>query len=138
MQLDLADAARPEAIDEDAIADVAIAEACNGLRMVFALFLVSYAFAFGNPLRNYVRFIILCAAPFTALFCNVPRMIPTVWLYGFKGSTVMGVEGDKIAQGFHDLAGWIMLVVAFLLLMSIIRVLRWALIPVTPYMLAND
>ena len=30
--------------------NVAIAEACNGMRMVFALVIVSYAFAFGTPL----------------------------------------------------------------------------------------
>jgi len=35
--------------------EVAVAEACNGMRMVFALLLVAYAFAFANPLRPSVR-----------------------------------------------------------------------------------
>ena len=117
---------------------VAIAEACNGMRMVFALGLVSYAFAFGTPLRNYVRVIVIAAAPLTALLCNVLRMIPTVWFYGMSEGEVLGVDGKSFAEQFHNVAGWFMLVIAFLLLMSIIRILRWALIPVTPYTLAYD
>jgi exosortase len=109
---------------------VAIAEACNGMRMVFTLALVSYAFAFGEPLRNYVRLLILAASPLSAIVCNVIRMIPTLWLYGF-GS-------QEWADWFHDVAGWIMLGVAFLILMSIDRLLRWAMIPVAHYTLASE
>jgi exosortase len=109
---------------------VNIAEACNGMRMVFTLVLVSYAFAFGEPLRGYVRFLILVASPLSAIACNVIRMIPTIWLFGHSSL--------KVADAFHNIAGWVMLGIAFLLLMGIIRLLRWALIPVTPYMLAMD
>jgi exosortase len=109
---------------------VNVAEACNGMRMVFTLVLVSYAFAFGEPLRGYVRFLILAASPLSAIACNVIRMIPTIWLYGHST--------QKIADAFHAIAGWVMLGIAFLLLMAIIRLLKWALIPVSPYMLAMD
>lgn len=118
---------------------VAIAEACNGMRMVFALVLVSYAFAFGTPLRGYVRFLILALSPLSALLCNFIRMIPTVWLYGKPGvAPWLGMSEMELANKFHDVAGWAMLVVAFLLLMGIIRLLRWALVPVTYYTLAYD
>jgi exosortase len=110
--------------------DVFIAEACNGMRMVFALVLVSYAFAFGEPLRNYVRFLILAACPLSAILCNVIRVVPTLWLYGYSSK--------QVADTFHTASGWVMLVIAFLLLMLIVRVLRWALIPVVPYTLAAD
>ena len=43
--------------------DVNIIEACNGLRMVFPLILVSYAFSFGLPLRNSRPFLVLLASP---------------------------------------------------------------------------
>jgi exosortase len=109
---------------------VGIAEACNGLRMVFALVLVSYAFAFGTPLRWYVRAAVIGLSPVSAILCNVLRLLPTVWLYGYAP--------QSWADRFHDIAGWAMLVVAFLLLMGVVRVLRWALIPVTPYTLAYD
>src|SRR5205823_539261 len=42
---------------------VAIAEACNGMRMVFTLFLACYTFAFVTPLRTYVRVLIVLASP---------------------------------------------------------------------------
>mgnify|MGYP000117906930 CR=1 FL=1 len=129
---------------------VTIAEACNGMRMVFALVLVSFAFSFGEPLRNYVRFLILAACPLSAILCNVIRMLPTLWLYGYGDKVVafFGVQpgegrtlndlGRSLADKFHDLSGWVMLLIAFLLLMGIIRLMRWALIPVNRYTLAVD
>lgn len=107
---------------------VAVAEACNGLRMVFALVLVSYAFAFSMPLRNSVRLLVLLASPLAALVCNVLRLVPTVQLYGSAP--------ERWADRFHDLSGWLMLPVAFLMLLGIIRLLKWALIPVARYNLA--
>lgn len=106
---------------------VNIAEACNGLRMVFALILVSYAFGFGLPLRNSVRLMILLASPFAAILCNVIRILPTVWLYGHSN------EAGKL---FHDYSGWLMLPISFLILLGIIRALRWAMVPVMRYTLA--
>lgn len=108
---------------------VTIAEACNGMRMVFTLILVSYIFAFTTPLRGYVRAIILVASPVTAIVCNVVRLVPTVW--------VMGHVGTEVGETFHDAAGWVMLVVAFGLLMSIEKVLKWAMVPVREYTLAS-
>ena len=107
---------------------VNIAEACNGMRMVFTLVLVSYIFAFITPLRGYVRAIILAASPLTAIVCNVIRLIPTVWVFGHAST--------EFAERFHDVSGWVMLVVAFLLLMSIVRIMRWAMVPVAEYTLA--
>lgn len=109
---------------------IGIAEACNGLRMVFALVLVSYAFAFGTPLKWYVRLIVVVLSPVSAILCNVIRLIPTVWLYGY--------QGDKVGDFFHEYSGWFMLIIAFLILMGIIRLMRWALVPVTNYTLAYD
>lgn len=108
--------------------DVAVAEACNGMRMVFALVLVSYAFAFSLTLRHSVRIAVLVASPLAAILCNVLRLVPTIWLYGYSS--------QEIANQFHDIGGWLMLPVAFCLLLGIIRLLRWALIPVGRFNLA--
>ncbi len=108
--------------------DVAVAEACNGMRMVFALALVAYAFAFSMPLNNWVRLLILVASPIVAIVCNVIRLSPTVWLYGYAERST--------ADMFHDLSGWLMLPIAFFLLLGIIRSLSWALIPVNRFNLA--
>jgi exosortase len=109
-------------------AEVAIAEACNGMRMVFTLFLACYVFAFVTPLRGYVRAIILLASPLTAIVCNVIRLIPTIWVFGNAS--------PNRAEMFHDISGWVMLIVAFLGLTGIVRLLRWAMVPVAPFTLA--
>jgi exosortase len=110
--------------------EVDIVEACNGLRMVVALTLVSYAFAWGTPLRWYVRLIVLALSPVSAIICNVVRLVPTVYLYGY--------HPGEFAGRFHDLSGWVMLFVSFFMLMGVIRLLRWALVPVNHYVLAYD
>ena len=108
---------------------VQIIEKCNGLRMVFGLILVSYAFAFSLPLRNRVRLLILLASPFAAILCNLVRILPTV--YVFANTPV------RFADAFHFYSGWLMLGVALLMLLGIVRVLRWAMIPVMRYTLAG-
>jgi exosortase len=107
---------------------VAVHEACNGMRMVFALVLVSYAFAFTVPLRNSVRLVILVLSPVAAILCNVFRLTPTVIFYGYAD--------ESMADMFHSLAGWAMLPIAFLLLLGITRALRWALVPTFRFTLA--
>jgi exosortase len=108
---------------------VEIAEACNGLRMVWPLILMSYAFSFGLPLRNSVRLVLLLASPLSAIFCNVVRILPTIWVYSH--------HTDDVGRKFHDYSGWLMLPIAFLLLLGIIKMLDWALIPVRRYTLAS-
>lgn len=108
---------------------VNIVEACNGLRMAFALILVCFAFAFGLPLRNRVRLLVLAASPIAAIVCNVLRIVPTLWVYSSQDRPI----GDR----FHDVSGWLMLPASFLLLLGIIKALRWAMIPVTRYTLAG-
>jgi exosortase len=110
--------------------DVAIVEACNGMRMTFALLLVSYAFAFSTPLRSYVRVLLVVLSPVSAVACNVVRLVPTVWVYGNWSVDT--------AELFHDISGWVMLLASFLLLMLLIRLLRWAAVPITPCTLARE
>lgn len=112
---------------------VAIAEACNGMRMVFALLLVAYAFAFTVPLRNSVRLMVLLLSPVAAIVCNVFRLAPTVIMYGNAERLPVGWP-----DAFHDFAGWLMLPVAFLMLLGITRALRWAMIPTYRFTLATQ
>ncbi len=108
--------------------DVTVAEACNGMRMVFTLLLVCYAFTFTEPLRTSVRAAILLASPVVAVIANVSRLVPTVWAFG-QFST-------PVAERMHDFGGWAMLVVAFLFLSGIVRILRWAMVPVSRFNIA--
>lgn len=108
--------------------DVTIAEACNGLRMVFALVMVSFTFAYGAPLRNGFRVLVVLLSPITAIVFNVVRLVPIVWAYG--------EFSRDFANTLHDVSGWLMLPIAFLSLLGLMRLLRWAQIPVTTYVLA--
>jgi exosortase len=104
--------------------DVAIAEACNGMRMVFTLFLACYLFAFVTPLRWQVRMLIIVLSPIVAVIANVTRLVPTVWMYGRAT--------PEMAEKFHDATGWAMLIVAFVGLMGVVGLLRWIGLPVDP------
>lgn len=107
---------------------VAVGEACNGMRMVFALALIVYAFAFSLPLRPGVRVVLLVLSPLAALVSNVIRLIPTTLFFGY--GTV------EQAQYFHDVAGWIMLPVALLMLVGVLKMIRWVELPVMSFRLA--
>jgi len=108
---------------------VLVAEACNGLRMVFALIMVGFAFCFAMPLKNYVRAIILLLSPLAAIICNAVRVTSTIWMYGYM---------PEHAQQFHVYAGWAMLPLAFAMLYGLIKTLQWAMIPVNAYTLASQ
>ncbi len=109
--------------------DVAVAEACNGLRLAFALMMVTFAFAYGAPLRDGVRALVVLASPVVAVAFNVLRLVPTVWVCGGRSA--------DLAPVVHDVAGWVMLPCAFLALLGLLRLCRWAQFPVTPYVLAH-
>lgn len=110
---------------------VAIGEACNGMRMVFALSLVVYAFAFSTPLRQGTRLLLVLLSPGLAIVCNVIRLVPTAIIFGHGGNM-------DVAQSFHDMAGWIMLPIALLMLMAILRTIRWLDFPVAQMRLAGQ
>lgn len=93
--------------------DVAVAEACNGMRMILTLFLVCYVVAFSLRLHPLVRFLILAASPLIAIVANVVRLVPTIWLFGYASADT--------ARTFHDVSGWVMTVVSFGVLMGLFR-----------------
>jgi exosortase len=102
--------------------DVCIAEACNGMRMVFTLFMACYVFAYIRPLRGWVRLLVLLASPVVAIACNVIRLVPTVWMFGHVAKPT--------ADSFHEAAGWFMLVLAFAVLTGISNLMHWMGLPV--------
>ena len=71
-----------------------------------------------------MRVLIIVLSPASAVACNVIRLVPTLYIYGHYSAGT--------AELFHDIAGWVMLVIALLLLMGLVRLLRWLCLPVTP------
>ncbi len=101
---------------------VEVAEACNGMRMVFGLLLVCYTFAFVTPLRWPIRVLILLGTPIFALVSNVFRLVPTILMYAY--------ESKESADQFHDAAGWAMLPLGLLALFGLLKFMEWLGIPV--------
>lgn len=96
---------------------VGIAEACNGIRMVFALTLVCILYAYGSEMSTRTRILVVLASPIIAIGANVARLIPTVWLYGYSDAAT--------ADLFHSVSGWAMIPVALCLLAAGGAVGRW-------------
>lgn len=105
--------------------DVAVAEACNGMRMASALALVCYTYVFSVPLRQGVRILLVAISPLIAVLCNVLRLIPSVLFYGYSSVDT--------AEIFHDVSGWAILVVALGMLWAVANLLRWLEVPIEPF-----
>ncbi|MFN3166280.1 MAG: exosortase/archaeosortase family protein [Phycisphaeraceae bacterium] len=101
---------------------ITIEEACNGMRMVFALLLVCYTFVMAYRLTVFARLLLIAASPLLAIACNIVRVVPTVVIYGEYDEAT----GDM----FHDISGWAMIVIAALMLLGLIRLLTWAEVPI--------
>jgi len=109
---------------------VPIAQLNQGMIMMFTVLLVAIALAFGLPLRAGVRALIVAATPLAVIALNVVRMIPVVWLYGQHDA--------GLADTAHAVSGWLVVAVVFVLLLGLIRILHWATVPVTDFVLAYD
>ncbi|MEY3026219.1 MAG: hypothetical protein RLZZ238_1116 [Planctomycetota bacterium] len=99
-----------------------VGEACDGMRMVFALALTVFAFAFSVPLRPHARLALFIASPLIAIVCNIVRLVPTALAYAYASA--------EDAGRFHDIAGWLMLPLALMLLLGLVRFMRWLDLPV--------
>lgn len=99
-----------------------IAEACNGMRMVSMLVLVAFAFVFVHAIRPWARVVLLLAAAPVAVACNVVRLVITVLAYGYSTA--------ETAEAIHDVLGWVMVVLSYLILTGLLWLMRWLLLPV--------
>jgi exosortase len=100
-----------------------VIEACSGLSMltIFVALCMAVALAIRRPLLDKVV-IFLSAVPI-ALVANITRITVTGILYK--------VAGQELAHlVFHDLAGWLMMVFALVLLWLEMRVFSLILVPV--------
>ena len=107
---------------------VAVGEACNGMRLLLPLGIVMYAFVFSLPLRVGTRIMLLALCLPVALTCNVIRLVPTALFYGY-------LPGQ--AEVVHEIGGWIMIPLAIGMLVGLLRLLEWADISVSRFRLAT-
>lgn len=89
--------------------ELGVVDACSGLKMLIVFFCLTTAFAIlvKRPLGE--RLLILLSTLPIAVVCNIARITATGVLYV--------TAGEKLAElVFHDLAGWLMMPLALLLL----------------------
>ncbi len=91
---------------------VTIAEACNGMRMLFSILLVVYTLAFSIPLSDTKRAIIILVSPVIAMFMNVFRLVLTVAMYG--------TLDEYWAELFHDANGWLIPITTLFIVLSLV------------------
>ncbi len=78
---------------------VTVAEACNGMRMLFAVLLVVYAMAFSLARTRLTQAMILTLSPVLALLLNVVRLSISAWTFS--------ACSEEVAQTWHDINGWL-------------------------------
>ena len=108
---------------------IAVGETCNGMSMILALGLVVFVFVFSLPLRNSARVSLLILSPLIALVCNVLRLVPTSIMYGFSE--------PSIAESVYAFSAWIMIPLAVLMLIGVLKILRWLDVPITTWRLVT-
>ena len=102
-------------------ADLGVAEACNGLRMMMLFFAVCTAMAFYVRRSLFERIVIFLSAVPIALIANISRIAVTALLYQ--------VSSHELAERlFHDLAGFFMMPLAIVILWLEMKLMRHVIV----------
>jgi exosortase len=97
--------------------ELGIVEACSGLRMLVVFFALATALALVIRRPLWEKLVVVASAVPIALLVNILRITATGVLYEIAGKEL----GEAV---FHDLAGWVMMPVALLLLGLELKLLR--------------
>lgn len=100
---------------------IAVAEACSGLRMIMGFVLVAAVFAYIATPQTLSRVILLVSSIPLAIVCNTLRIVATAILYRIT-------DASFAEQFFHDFAGLAMMPLAVGLMLIECRLLT-AIIP---------
>jgi exosortase len=106
-------------------ATLEVAEACSGIRSLVSLFTLGLVFGYFVDPRPWVRAAIALSAVPVAILANGLRVASAGIAAHYYGAA--GVEGL-----FHDFSGWVVFIVAFLLMLGLQRLLLWLAPPRVP------
>lgn len=102
-----------------------VAEACSGIRSLVSLLTLAIVYGYFVDPRVGIRTAIALSAIPVAILANGVRVAGT----GFAAH----YYGPEAAQGFfHTFSGWLVFVVAFVLLVAVMQMLRWLSPPARP------
>lgn len=97
-------------------ATLEVAEACSGIRSLISLITLGIVFGYFADARAWVRTVIALSAIPVAILANGLRVASAGWAAHYMGQA--GVEGL-----FHEFSGWVVFVVAFLMMLALQRLL---------------
>lgn len=106
-------------------AKLEVAEACSGIRSLVSLFTLGIVFGYFVDPRPWVRGFIAFSAIPVAILANGLRVASAGWAAHHYGTA--GVEGL-----FHEFSGWVVFVVAFLMMLGLQRLLQRMVPPQMP------
>jgi exosortase len=90
---------------------VAVAEACNGLRMITAFFVIGGMVALLVRRKRWEKIIVFVSSLPIALFCNTVRLTGTAIAF-----TIL--KGERWEKLFHDFGGYAMMPIAIVIIMA--------------------
>ena len=96
---------------------VAVAEACNGLRMITAFFVISGLVVLLVRRPWWEKLVVLLSSVPIALICNSLRLAVTAVAFTI-------VKGDRWQQVFHDFGGYAMMPLALAIVVGELWILR--------------
>ena len=112
-------------------AKLEVAEACSGIRSLVSLFTLGLVFGYFVDRRPWVRAVIALSAVPVAILSNGLRVASAgVAAHNFGKA---GVEGL-----FHDFSGWVVFIVAFVMMLGFQRLLHRLLPPRVPQLPAAE
>ena len=95
-----------------------VAEACSGIRSLVSLLTLGIVFGYFGDSRLWVRTLIALSTVPIAIVANGARVAGT----GIAASRF----GAAAAEGFfHEFSGWVVFLVAFLLMLALQRIILW-------------
>jgi len=103
-----------------------VADACSGIRSLISLLTLGIVYGYFADPRPWMRAVIALATIPIAIAANAARVAGTGVLAHYYG--------PQAAEGFfHTFSGWLVFVVAFLMLFVLVRALArlWPIVP--PY-----
>ncbi|MFO0907058.1 MAG: exosortase/archaeosortase family protein [Isosphaeraceae bacterium] len=101
-----------------------VATACNGLAMLVCLAATVTAVVILIDLQAWKKLVLLVSVIPVALFCNVLRIAVTAWCYQSLGP-------EKAEHLAHDVAGWLMMPLAIVLVGLEIAAINWLVVEET-------
>ena len=110
-------------------ATLEVAEACSGIRSLVSLFTLGIVFGYFVDPRPWVRVVIALSAVPVAILANGLRVASAGVAAHYYGNA--GVEGL-----FHEFSGWVVFVLAFMMMLGLQRLLQRWLPPQLPAHLA--